>query len=121
MIDNPAMAHRVDLEYDNELEMGRNVTAYLPLAITETLKITVLDSVEKELKKCAPYLVLPGGVVREVDNTSEYRNIMYVYSIFTPFFSLSSVLYLSPLLLLSAVCSFLIDSLFASLTGCCWS
>jgi len=79
MLDKPEiMAMKSKVEFHDELEVGKNVSVYVPYGITETLKITVLDNLKgvNMLRKCAPYMVLPSSEVHEVDNTNEYKDIM---------------------------------------------
>jgi len=77
MIENPSLGIQQEFSYHEELEIGINVSVFVPSALTETLKITVLDELKGEngLKKCAPYIILPKSAVSEVDNSSEYVNI----------------------------------------------
>jgi len=81
MVREPVLGDRYDLKYHDELEIGKNVKVYVPFAVTELLKITVLDKIKghTELKKCAPYIVLPECYKRmssAMDSSNEYKNVM---------------------------------------------
>jgi len=66
---------REDFDYHESLIIGDNVDVYVPSAVTQKLKITVLQEIDGKQKKCAPYIQLPATEVKEVDNSCEYQDI----------------------------------------------
>jgi len=65
----------VKTSYHDSLEIGKNVGVYVPSAVTQKLKITVIELIDGQEKKCPPHIELPGDAFIEIDNTADYQNV----------------------------------------------
>jgi len=75
MVESPELlGKRVDYPL-HDLQVGKNVSVYVPSAVTQKLKITVLSNIGGNAKKCPPHIELPISEIKQAEDLSEFQNI----------------------------------------------